>query len=80
MKRIIGYLAVINLICFFGGAVYLGGDALNGKIEAGHFFLSSHGKLTEVSEEVFRYSKLHGLSVFLLIGLALAAHYAEKPE
>lgn len=80
MKNFLGYLAMANFICFFAVAIYLGGDALNGKSDNGHFFLSNHGKLTEVSEAVYRYSQLHGLSVFLLIGLVLIVHLAQKTD
>jgi hypothetical protein len=80
VKKIIGYLAIANFVCFFAGAAYLGGDALNGKSDHGRFFLGSHGKLTEVSEAVYRYSQLHALSVLLLIGLVLIVSLAQKSE
>lgn len=80
MKKLLGYLAMANFVCFFAVAIYLGGDALNGKSENGHFYLSSHGRLTEVSETVFRYSLLHGISVFLLIGLVLIVYFAQKKD
>lgn len=78
MTNFLGYLATANFICFFVVASYLGGDALGGKNANGHFYLSSHGKLTEVSEAVYRYSQLHGLSVFLFIGLFLIVRRAQK--
>ena len=54
------YIAVAaNFLVFWVLAVYLGGDAVSGKIESGRFFLHSHGAYTEVSEAVYMYSKWH---------------------
>jgi hypothetical protein len=58
-------LAVVNFIAFNAVAMMIGGDALNGKIEGGHFFLSDHGRLTEVSRSVFADSRWHAASIFL---------------
>jgi len=80
MRKVVGYIAGINFICFLGGTVFLGGDALSGRIENGLFFLSSHGKLTEVTQGIFNYSKYHALSIFLLNGLALIFHLIEKSK
>ncbi|MGI4717993.1 MAG: hypothetical protein ACRYF6_06445 [Janthinobacterium lividum] len=79
-KNLLGTLAVVNFVSFFVGCLYLGGDALNGKIEDGHFYLSDHGKLTEVSKGIYRYSQVHGASVFALIGLTLIVHFAQKTD
>jgi len=49
-----------NVVAFFLALLYLGGDASMGKVADGHYFLSSHGHLTEVSRAVFRYSEVHG--------------------
>jgi len=68
-------LGLLNFFLFFVAAVYLGGDAVNGKIEGGHFYLMSHGRLTEVSEHVFAYSKWHAYSVWVTHPLALIAVY-----
>jgi hypothetical protein len=80
MKNLFGKLVLLNFVSFFVGAIYLGGDALNGKIENGHFYLANHGKLTEVSEGVYRYSQIHALSVFLLIGVVMIVHFVTKTE
>jgi len=64
-------LAIVNFIAFFIGAVHLGGDALNGHVADGHYFLSSHGVHTEVSRAVWRYSYFHAASVFLTHGLTV---------
>ena len=52
----ISTLCGLNFVVFFIVALVIGGDAVNGKVVAGHFYLSDHGKPTEVSEAVYTYS------------------------
>jgi hypothetical protein len=60
--------ALINFLLFIIIDLVLGGDAANGHIENGHYFLASHGKLTEVSAFVFTYSLIHAyLSIALML-------------
>jgi hypothetical protein len=63
-------LAVLNFLIFMAIASYLGGDALAGKVEDGHYFVASHGHYTEVSQAVYIYSKIHTLSMFVTHALA----------
>lgn len=66
-------LAGLNFIAFMLASLSLGGDALNGRHMDGHYFLSDHGRLTEVSAGIFRYSQVHGISVFVTHFAAFAA-------
>ena len=60
--------ACINFLVFIIIDVLLGGDAANGHSENGHYFLASHGKLTEVSAFTFTYSRIHAyLSITLMV-------------
>jgi hypothetical protein len=59
------FVGIVNFAIFWFAALYLGGDAISGKVVDGHFFLSNHGHLTEVSQSVFTYSRWHVLSVFV---------------
>ena len=68
-------LGIVNFVLFFIGAVYLGGDAVNGKIVDGHYFLMSHGRYTEVSADIFNYSRWHAYSTWVTHPLAFAAGY-----
>jgi hypothetical protein len=52
-------LGVLNFSAFFIHALVLGGDAVNGKYDNGHFFVKSHGKYTEVTESQFDNSRRH---------------------
>ncbi|HTT04564.1 MAG TPA: hypothetical protein VMF64_04695 [Steroidobacteraceae bacterium] len=61
--RALSILALVNFGAFVIGAEYLHGDALNGHVAAGHYFLSWHGTDTEVSRAVFTYSRDHAISM-----------------
>jgi hypothetical protein len=58
-------LAFFNFAAFFVVALMLGGDALNGKIEDGRYYLANHGRFTEVSSAVWHYSRAHVISVLI---------------
>lgn len=55
-------LALINFFAFIIVLLYLGGDALNGYIRAGHYFLCAHGQCVETSRAIWRYSYWHTLA------------------
>lgn len=74
-KRVVyptSMLAFVNFIAFLGGSMYLGGDALNGYIQAGHHFLCAHGHCTEVSSSIWHYSYWHGVTALGGIFLVFA--------
>ena len=71
--KIIFGIGITNFFVFIGLSIYFGGDAISGTIRDGHFFLSSHGKLTEVSGMVFSYSRWHSYSVFFTHPVAILA-------
>lgn len=58
---ITGIVALINFFVFVFVSQYLGGDALNGYIKAGHYFVCAHGGCAEVSASVWKYSYWHAL-------------------
>lgn len=65
-------VAVANFLAFVAGSIYLGGDALNGYVHAGHYFLCAHGHCVEVSRAVWQYSYWHAISAIGGILLVLA--------
>jgi hypothetical protein len=67
--KIFGCIAVVDVLAFMLVATYLGGDALNGHVSNGHYFLAAKGRTLEVSRELYIYSKWHGLSA---IAMAIA--------
>lgn len=64
-------VGILNFVAYGVAATCLGGDAINGRAENGHYFLSSHGKQTEVSEVVFNYSRIHTYAVWITHPLAI---------
>lgn len=73
-------LGVLNFVIFVIVAVAIGGDAVNGKAVGGHYYLASHGKLTEVSEAVYTYSLWHVRSLFVTHPLAILTGYLANRE
>jgi len=74
LRRICNVIIAVGLLNFASFAVscaILGGDAVSGKIVGGRYYLGSHGRLTEVTREKFRYSQAHAISVFITYPLAI---------
>jgi hypothetical protein len=63
--KVLFFIAWINFAVFWVVAVCIGGDAISGKAVNGHFYVSSHGKLTEVSRAVWNYSRIHTMSIWI---------------
>ena len=53
---------MLNFVAFIGGSIHLGGDALNGYIQASHYFVCAHGNCTEVSASTWQYSYWHAVT------------------
>ena len=77
--RIIG-LGLLNFVCFTIIYAYIGGDAPNGKVQNGTYFVKGHflrhglsGQATEVSEAVWIYSYVHSISIWPTIGAVLCS-------
>ena len=74
-------LGFLNFFAFMGGAFYLGGDALNGRSEAGHYYVfgvrseSGHKVFTEVSHTAFTYSRWHAISLMTTWPFMFVAGY-----
>lgn len=58
-------IAIVNFLVFFVVAINIGGDAVNGKIEDGKYYVANHGKYTQVSKALFTYSRFHVYSVWV---------------
>jgi hypothetical protein len=59
-------VGVVNFVAFVVIAENLGGDALNGKVEDGRYYLMRHGVYTEVTCAVWTYSNIHAISAIAL--------------
>jgi hypothetical protein len=60
-----------NFFWFFIESARLGGDALNGSVREGHYFVVSHGSTTEVDRATWEWSRFHAMSLFVTHPLAL---------
>ena len=76
--RFTSMIVVANFLVFGLMSQHLGGDAINGMVRQGHYFLCAHGDCTEVSRSVWVYSYWHTLTamagillVFLEMGIFL---------
>src|SRR5258706_14722303 len=72
-RRVCALPCQLRAVLYLRG--YLGGDAVNGKIAGGHYFLMSHGRYTEVSADIFNYSRSHAYSTGVTHPLAFAAGF-----
>ena len=70
---VVFFLSLANFLAFWFIAFYLGGDAWNGKVEGGAYYLAYHGEFTEVSPAIYRYSQLHILSLIVTMPLGILA-------
>jgi hypothetical protein len=86
LAAVVTVVGLLDCISFLIGASYLGGDAVNGKIDGGRYYLYGpyHGMkgYHEVSQAVFDYSRWHAYSLMiiwpLMIVLSIAAERAAK--
>lgn len=65
LPELIVYLGLMNFLLFILSILLLGGDGLNGKVEAGHYYLGNHGEYTEVLLPIYLFSRLWGILLFV---------------
>ncbi len=53
LPELIVYLGMMNFLLFLLSSLLLGGDGLNGKVEADHYYLGNHGVYTEVIYPIY---------------------------
>jgi hypothetical protein len=66
--KVVGWLWILNFAVYALVATWLGGDAINGHAEAGRYYLALHGHSTEVSRDIFEYSRWHTYFLFAHLG------------
>jgi hypothetical protein len=67
--------AMVNFFAFVLASLYLGGDALNGYVRSGRYFVCAHGACSEVSSTIWHYSYWHAYTSFggILLVFAVTA-------
>jgi hypothetical protein len=82
LSVVVTVAALLDFVSYLIVASYFGGDAVNGKIEGGRYYLWGfyHGAKTyhEVSHAVFTFSRLHTYSLFILWPLMLVLAFVSK--
>jgi hypothetical protein len=73
-------LCFLNFAAFAVVAYFVGGDAGNGKVVEGNFYLGYKGKFTEVSEGVYAYSLWHLRSLAVTFPLSFVALFFVRIE
>ena len=73
VERWLVWAAIANFAALFVLSLALGGDALNGTVRNGHYYLGDHGRYTEVSKAVFQFSRVQTVSVFITHPMAIIA-------
>jgi len=68
---IVWIIAIINFFSFILFTLSLGGDALNGFQENGKYYVSTHGRNTEVSEVIWKMNRIHAISMIFTHLLAI---------
>lgn len=74
----IGYIAFANFLLFMIMSIVVGGDALNGFKKDGEYFISDHGKYTQVDIFTWYLSRTLGLGALVFTPLAVTlklSHY-----
>ena len=83
--KIVCCLWLAIFISFFVVSLSIGGDALNGYVANGHYFLGNRHRFTEVGPTVFAYSRWHAmimmwsLPVAALLAVAFSAMVKAPP-
>jgi hypothetical protein len=67
------YAGLVNFALFIIISAFLGGSAGNGIVRSGHYYVGAHGKITEVSERIYRFSQIHEYSTFVMLPLSIVA-------
>jgi hypothetical protein len=84
-RRTSGWVwGILGVVLFFGGLANFFSPS-RGKVEDGRFYLSSHGRLTEVSEATWQYLRAHERSIWVthplvFLGLLLVIRAAKAEE
>jgi len=76
LQRLFGTASLISFGTFEFVGLFLGGDAFNGYVRAGRYYLGSHGHQTEVDGGVFAYSLAHGWLTYALFAVAIVIFIA----
>ena len=75
LGAILFFGGILNFLIFWHVSVYIGGNAVSGKVDNGKYFVSSHGDLTEVTASTWQYSYAHTVSTWITHPLAFVGWF-----
>lgn len=73
LTRWLAIAALVDFVVFYIVTLLVGGDGLSGSAQAGHYFVSNHGRLTEVSHAAWLITRVQAISLFALWPLTLVS-------
>lgn len=80
VRGLLGFIAVVlvamaayGVVSFVSETQQLGGAALDGYVQDGHYYVGNHGRYSEVTAEQWELSRAHGLRMFVMQPVALLA-------
>jgi hypothetical protein len=73
-------LALLNFMLFLVSDALLNGNAAQGMVRNGHYYLAMRSQLTEVSRPVFLYSQWVTSSLLLTIPLGMVSAFLLRQE
>jgi hypothetical protein len=72
---------MVDFAAFVVVSLCIGGDAINGYIKDGYYFVCMHGSCHEVTRTVFEYSRWHAISLFVFFPATfIVALLARQPK
>nr|WP_314446492.1 hypothetical protein [uncultured Sphingomonas sp.] len=69
-ERLVFVGGILNFFALVAISIWVGGDAVQGKVENGRYFVAEEGRYHEVSATFYRLNQLHVASIFLTLPLA----------
>ena len=60
------FIALADFFIFYIVTLVIGGDGFSGMEKGGHYFVSTHGRLTEVSHAAWLFTRWQAISLFVL--------------
>ena len=73
VTRVLIVLALVDFLVYAAFTIALGGDAGDGYVQAGRYFVSNHGVVKEVGRAAWVLNRAQGYSLYLLFPAAVIA-------
>jgi hypothetical protein len=71
LTTVVAVLWFVNFGAYLIIATLIGGDAINGHVASGRYYLAMHGHLTQVSRSMYEYSRWHTYLLWFHTGVVV---------